>query len=82
MRGGWLSNVRFRRLKFGIVWHFLQVQDIGFQWFQVSSLDSSFYSKQIALSRTFCIYEEVSTKRLSIVVLLLSSVFCYGLVNY
>lgn len=39
----------------------MQVPDIGRQWFSVTSLDKSLYSEQIALSRTFCTYEEVST---------------------
>lgn len=49
------------RITYGI--DFRQVQAIGRQWFSVTSLDNSFYSKQIALSRTFCIYEEVERMR-------------------
>ncbi|KAI5353358.1 hypothetical protein L3X38_006251 [Prunus dulcis] len=49
------------RITYGI--DFRQVQAIGCQWFSVTSLDNSFYSKHIALSRTFCIYEEVERMR-------------------
>ncbi|KAL6192589.1 PREDICTED: probable UDP-3-O-[3-hydroxymyristoyl] N-acetylglucosamine deacetylase 2 [Fragaria vesca subsp. vesca] len=42
---------------------FQQVPAIGRQWFSVSSLDKSLYSEQIALSRTFCTYEEVEQMR-------------------
>ncbi|KAB2620072.1 UDP-3-O-[3-hydroxymyristoyl] N-acetylglucosamine deacetylase 2 [Pyrus ussuriensis x Pyrus communis] len=49
------------RITYGI--DFPQVDAIGCQWFSVTSLDNSFYSKQIALSRTFCIYEEVEQMR-------------------
>lgn len=52
----------------------MQVQAIGRQWFSVTSLDNSFYSEQIALSRTFCIYEEVGTKFSSITSLAIT--FC------
>ncbi|XP_051145021.1 probable UDP-3-O-acyl-N-acetylglucosamine deacetylase 1, mitochondrial isoform X1 [Andrographis paniculata] len=40
-----------------------QVPTIGRQWFSSSFSDDSFYSEQIASSRTFCIYEEVEEMR-------------------
>ncbi|KAM5575299.1 putative UDP-3-O-acyl-N-acetylglucosamine deacetylase 1, mitochondrial [Rosa sericea] len=49
------------RITYGI--DFRQVPAIGSQWFSVTLLDKSLYSKQIALSRTFCIYEEVERMR-------------------
>ncbi|CAI9785486.1 unnamed protein product [Fraxinus pennsylvanica] len=42
---------------------FPQAPAIGRQWFSSTLLDVSFYSKQIASSRTFCIYEEVEHMR-------------------
>ncbi|GAU20377.1 hypothetical protein TSUD_11950, partial [Trifolium subterraneum] len=36
---------------------------IGSQWFSTTPLDDLVYSKQIAMSRTFCIYEEVEQMR-------------------
>ncbi|CAK7326809.1 unnamed protein product [Dovyalis caffra] len=33
------------------------------QWFSLAPLEDSFYAKQIAMSRTFCIYEEVEHMR-------------------
>ncbi|KAL2233271.1 UNVERIFIED_CONTAM: putative UDP-3-O-acyl-N-acetylglucosamine deacetylase 1, mitochondrial [Sesamum indicum] len=42
---------------------FPQAPAIGRQWFSSTLLDESFYSKQIASSRTFCIYEEVEHMR-------------------
>lgn len=42
---------------------FPQVHAIGCQWFSSTPLENSFYSKQIALSRTFCVYEEVERMR-------------------
>lgn len=36
---------------------------IGCQWFSSTSFNDSFYAKQIAPSRTFCIYEEVKKMR-------------------
>ncbi|KAL0446724.1 UNVERIFIED_CONTAM: putative UDP-3-O-acyl-N-acetylglucosamine deacetylase 1, mitochondrial [Sesamum latifolium] len=42
---------------------FPQAPTIGRQWFSSTLLDESFYSKQIASSRTFCIYEEVEHMR-------------------
>ncbi|XP_057963329.1 probable UDP-3-O-acyl-N-acetylglucosamine deacetylase 1, mitochondrial isoform X2 [Malania oleifera] len=38
---------------------FPQVPAIGCQWFSSAPLDESFYAKQIASSRTFCIFEEL-----------------------
>lgn len=35
---------------------------IGCQWFSSAPLDNYFYSKQIASSRTFCVYEQVCLK--------------------
>uniref|UniRef100_A0A5B6YUZ0 UDP-3-O-acyl-N-acetylglucosamine deacetylase n=2 Tax=Davidia involucrata TaxID=16924 RepID=A0A5B6YUZ0_DAVIN len=43
--------------------NFPQVPAIGCQWFSSASFDYSFYAKQIASSRTFCIYEEVERMR-------------------
>ncbi|XP_075657318.1 putative UDP-3-O-acyl-N-acetylglucosamine deacetylase 1, mitochondrial isoform X3 [Castanea sativa] len=37
---------------------FPQVHAIGCQWFSSAPLDNYFYSKQIASSRTFCVYEQ------------------------
>jgi len=53
-----------------LVWHLiiskytflLQAPAIGCQWFSTTPFDDLVYSMQIALSRTFCIYEEVSYK--------------------
>lgn len=45
------------RITYGI--EFAQVPSIGCQWFSSAPLDDIFYTKQIASSRTFCIYEEV-----------------------
>nr|XP_043607119.1 probable UDP-3-O-acyl-N-acetylglucosamine deacetylase 1, mitochondrial isoform X2 [Erigeron canadensis] len=44
---------------------FLQVPSLGLQWFSLvfGSGTNSIYSKQIAPSRTFCIYEEVEKMR-------------------
>ncbi|KAL4637938.1 hypothetical protein ACB092_03G114500 [Castanea dentata] len=42
---------------------FPQVHAIGCQWFSSAPLDNYFYSKQIASSRTFCIYEQVEQMR-------------------
>ncbi|KAF8398943.1 hypothetical protein HHK36_014808 [Tetracentron sinense] len=39
--------------------NFPQVPTIGCQWFSSVAMDDYFYAKQIASSRTFCIYEEV-----------------------
>ncbi|KAJ9153045.1 hypothetical protein P3X46_026534 [Hevea brasiliensis] len=49
------------RLTYGI--DFSKVCAIGCQWFSLAPLDDSFYVKQIASSRTFCIYEEVEQMR-------------------
>ncbi|XP_022157773.1 probable UDP-3-O-acyl-N-acetylglucosamine deacetylase 2 isoform X2 [Momordica charantia] len=49
------------RITYGI--DFPQVPVIGCQWFYTAPLDSMFYVKQIAPSRTFCIYEEVEQMR-------------------
>lgn len=43
-----------------------KVPVIGCQWFYTAPLDSMFYVKQIAPSRTFCIYEEVGSSWLII----------------
>ncbi|KAK9276183.1 hypothetical protein L1049_005714 [Liquidambar formosana] len=43
--------------------NFPQVPAIGCQWFSSTPLDDFFYAKQIASSRTFCIYEEVERMR-------------------
>ncbi|CAH1414166.1 unnamed protein product [Lactuca virosa] len=50
-------------ISYGI--NFPQVPDLSLQWFSsvFSTTDNSFYSKQIAPSRTFCIYEEVEKMR-------------------
>ncbi|TKY69235.1 UDP-3-O-of 3-hydroxymyristoyl N-acetylglucosamine deacetylase 5 [Spatholobus suberectus] len=45
------------QITYGI--NFPQAPAIGCQWFSTSPLDNLVYSMQIALSRTFCIYEEV-----------------------
>lgn len=45
------------RISYGV--SFPQVPAIGCQWFSSAPLDVSFYAKQIAPARTFCIYEEV-----------------------
>ncbi|XP_058724437.1 probable UDP-3-O-acyl-N-acetylglucosamine deacetylase 1, mitochondrial [Vicia villosa] len=42
---------------------FPQAPAIGCQWFSTTPLDDLVYSMQIALSRTFCIYEEVEQMR-------------------
>ncbi|XP_061369035.1 probable UDP-3-O-acyl-N-acetylglucosamine deacetylase 1, mitochondrial [Gastrolobium bilobum] len=42
---------------------FPQAPAIGCQWFSTTPLDYLVYSMQIALSRTFCIYEEVEQMR-------------------
>ncbi|KAJ6848425.1 putative UDP-3-O-acyl-N-acetylglucosamine deacetylase 2 isoform X2 [Iris pallida] len=47
-------------IKYGI--NFPQAPSIGQQWFS-SFIDGSTYSKEIAPSRTFCIYEEVEKMR-------------------
>ncbi|GMP59338.1 hypothetical protein CsSME_00022651 [Camellia sinensis var. sinensis] len=39
------------------------VPAIGCQWFSSNLIGSTFYAKQIAPSRTFCIYEEVERLR-------------------
>ncbi|KAK7310123.1 hypothetical protein RJT34_07416 [Clitoria ternatea] len=49
------------RITYGI--NFPQAPAIGSQWFSTTPLDSLVYSAQIALSRTFCIYEEVEQMR-------------------
>ncbi|KAI8023461.1 hypothetical protein LOK49_LG03G01019 [Camellia lanceoleosa] len=43
--------------------NFSQVPAIGCQWFSSNLIGSTFYAKQIAPSRTFCIYEEVERLR-------------------
>ncbi|XP_074330070.1 putative UDP-3-O-acyl-N-acetylglucosamine deacetylase 1, mitochondrial isoform X2 [Apium graveolens] len=48
-------------LSYGI--NFPQVPAIGCQWFSDASLDDSWYAREIAPSRTFCIFEEVQTMR-------------------
>nr|KYP35016.1 UDP-3-O-[3-hydroxymyristoyl] N-acetylglucosamine deacetylase [Cajanus cajan] len=47
------------RITYGI--NFPQAPVIGCQWFSTPPLDNLVYSMHIALSRTFCIYEEVSS---------------------
>ncbi|KAF5764110.1 putative UDP-3-O-acyl-N-acetylglucosamine deacetylase [Helianthus annuus] len=42
---------------------FPQVSDLSLKWYSSSFCTGSFYSKQIAPSRTFCIYEEVEKMR-------------------
>ncbi|KDP38116.1 hypothetical protein JCGZ_04759 [Jatropha curcas] len=49
------------RITYGI--EFPQVPAIGCQWFSLAHLDDSLYVKEIASSRTFCIYEEVEQMR-------------------
>ncbi|KAG5062521.1 hypothetical protein JHK85_003704 [Glycine max] len=49
------------RITYGI--NFSQAPVIGCQWFSTPPLDNLVYSMQIALSRTFCIYEEVEQMR-------------------
>ncbi|OVA12165.1 UDP-3-O-acyl N-acetylglucosamine deacetylase [Macleaya cordata] len=44
-------------ISYGI--YFPQVPAIGCQWFSSVPMDDSFYMKEIASSRTFCIYEEL-----------------------
>ncbi|KEH40620.1 UDP-3-O-[3-hydroxymyristoyl] N-acetylglucosamine deacetylase [Medicago truncatula] len=44
------------RVTYGI--NFPQASAIGCQWFSTTPFDDLVYSMQIALSRTFCIYEE------------------------
>lgn len=62
---------------------FLQVPVIGCQWFSSTLLNDSFYAKQIAPSRTFCIYEEVSFKTSpSIILLSTLTVICCFLIEY
>ncbi|KAI3825151.1 hypothetical protein L1987_06627 [Smallanthus sonchifolius] len=48
-------------ISYGI--NFSQVTDLSPQWFSSSFCTGSFYSKQIAPSRTFCVYEEVEKMR-------------------
>ncbi|XP_052206262.1 probable UDP-3-O-acyl-N-acetylglucosamine deacetylase 1, mitochondrial isoform X2 [Diospyros lotus] len=48
-------------ISYGINFH--QVPAIGCQWFFSASMVNSFYAKQIAPSRTFCIYAEVEQMR-------------------
>ncbi|KAL1828990.1 hypothetical protein ACET3Z_007402 [Daucus carota] len=48
-------------LTYGI--NFPQVPAIGCQWFSTASLDDPWYTREIAPSRTFCIFEEVQTMR-------------------
>ncbi|XP_054825471.1 probable UDP-3-O-acyl-N-acetylglucosamine deacetylase 1, mitochondrial [Prosopis cineraria] len=50
------------QITYGI--NFPQARAIGCQWFS-TPLDSLLYSKQIALSRTFCIYEEIEQMRIA-----------------
>ncbi|KAL2347768.1 hypothetical protein Fmac_001768 [Flemingia macrophylla] len=45
------------RITYGI--NFPQAPVIGCQWFSTPPLDNLVYSTQIALSRTFCIYEQI-----------------------
>ncbi|QCD89569.1 probable UDP-3-O-acyl-N-acetylglucosamine deacetylase 2, mitochondrial isoform X1 [Vigna unguiculata] len=49
------------QITYGI--NFPQAPAIGCQWFSTSPLDNLVYSTQIALSRTFCIYEEIEPMR-------------------
>ncbi|KAK7308667.1 hypothetical protein VNO77_42287 [Canavalia gladiata] len=49
------------QITYGI--NFPQAPAIGCQWFSTAPLDNLVYSTQIALSRTFCIYEEVEQMR-------------------
>ncbi|KAK7407685.1 hypothetical protein VNO78_09698 [Psophocarpus tetragonolobus] len=49
------------QITYGI--NFPQAPVIGCQWFSTPPLDNLVYSKEIALSRTFCIYEEVEQMR-------------------
>ncbi|KAF7827580.1 putative UDP-3-O-acyl-N-acetylglucosamine deacetylase 2, mitochondrial isoform X1 [Senna tora] len=49
------------RMTYGI--NFPQAPAIGCQWFSTIPLDNLVYCKQIALSRTFCIYEEIEQMR-------------------
>ncbi|XP_010551229.1 PREDICTED: probable UDP-3-O-acyl-N-acetylglucosamine deacetylase 2 [Tarenaya hassleriana] len=49
------------RITYGI--DFPQVPSIGCQWFSWKFLDDSSYTKHIAPSRTFCLYEEVERMR-------------------
>lgn len=49
------------RITYGI--DFPKVPAIGCQWFSSASLDPAFYAKNIASSRTFCIFEEVEHMR-------------------
>ncbi|XP_020206606.1 probable UDP-3-O-acyl-N-acetylglucosamine deacetylase 2, mitochondrial isoform X1 [Cajanus cajan] len=49
------------RITYGI--NFPQAPVIGCQWFSTPPLDNLVYSMHIALSRTFCIYEEVEQMR-------------------
>ncbi|KAL9324901.1 hypothetical protein ACSQ67_005546 [Phaseolus vulgaris] len=49
------------QITYGI--NFPQAPDIGCQWFSTSPLDNLVYSMQIALSRTFCIHEEIEPMR-------------------
>ncbi|WCJ33619.1 UDP-3-O-acyl-N-acetylglucosamine deacetylase [Euphorbia peplus] len=43
--------------------HFSKVPAIGSQWFSLAPFEDSAYIKQIASSRTFCLYEEVESMR-------------------
>ncbi|PON45937.1 UDP-3-O-acyl N-acetylglucosamine deacetylase [Parasponia andersonii] len=49
------------RITYGI--GFPQAPAIGYQCLSSASFDSSYYTKQIASSRTFCLYEEVEKMR-------------------
>ncbi|CAJ1932658.1 unnamed protein product [Sphenostylis stenocarpa] len=49
------------QITYGI--NFPQAPAIGCQWFSTYPLDNLVYSMQIALSRTFCIYEEIEHMR-------------------
>ncbi|KAK1423138.1 hypothetical protein QVD17_18433 [Tagetes erecta] len=48
-------------ISYGI--NFSQVSDLRLKWFSSAFCTGSFYSKQIAPSRTFCVYEEVEKMR-------------------
>ncbi|KAL1315115.1 hypothetical protein HN51_041896 [Arachis hypogaea] len=49
------------KISYGI--SFPQAPAIGSQWFSTPSVDNLFYTRQIALARTFCIYEEIEEMR-------------------
>ncbi|KAL3501983.1 hypothetical protein ACH5RR_036432 [Cinchona calisaya] len=49
------------KIRYGI--DFAKVPAIGCQWFSSDFVDDHIYDKQIASSRTFCIYEEVAKMR-------------------